>query len=109
MCISYGPHTVTGTVINLKTKISDKIGNFGFAEILDRIDNPKKYEEKAKTEEKEVKKEKLKEKLKTAANNNILKGGALLIAAQAMKKDIESEEEEEDENPFEVEDDEVRV
>ena len=101
---NFGP-----TVINLKTKISDKIGNFGFAEILDRIDNPKKYEEKAKTEEKEVKKEKLKEKLKTAANNNILKGGALLIAAQAMKKDIESEEEEEDENPFEVEDDEVRV
>ena len=101
---NFGP-----TVINLKTKISDKIGNFGFAEILDRIDNPKKYEERAKTEEKEVKKEKLKEKLKTAANNNILKGGALLIAAQAMKKDIESEEEEEDENPFEVEDDEVRV
>jgi len=51
----------------------------------------------------------LKEKLKTAANNNILKGGALLIAAQAMKKDIESEEEEEDENPFEVESDEGKV
>ena len=51
----------------------------------------------------------MKEKLKTAANNNILKGGALLIAAQAMKKDIESEEEEEDENPFEVESDEGKV
>ena len=80
--------------------ISDKIGNFGFGEILDGIDNPKK----------EAKKEILKEKLKTAANNNILKGGALLFAAQAMKNEIESEEEEEeDENPFEVEEDEGRV
>ena len=89
----------------MKTKFSDKIGSFGFAEILDRIDNPKKYEEKAKAEEKEAKKEKLKDKLKTAANNNILKGGALLLAGQALKKQAESEEEE-DENPFEEEDDE---
>ena len=92
----------------LKTKTSDKIGSFGFAEILDRIDNPKKYEnkpkvEEGKTEEKESKKEKLKSRLKSATNSNILKAGALLIAAKAMK---EEEDEESDENPFAEDDDE---